>query len=70
MDIFTYICCENCNVCSRRRKINEKEAGDGPYFNIKFDEEPSSEKTLINIPTPGLNPVIAKRLLCQNERSI
>ena len=27
---FTFICCKNCNVCLKRPKINEKEAGDGP----------------------------------------
>ena len=28
---FTYICCKNCNdVCLKRPKINEKEAGVGP----------------------------------------
>ena len=31
--IFTYICCKNCNdVCLKRPKINEKEAGVGPFF--------------------------------------
>ena len=29
---FTYICCKNCNVCLKRPKINEKEAGVGPIF--------------------------------------
>ena len=28
---FTYICCKNCNVCLKRPKINEKEAGVGPF---------------------------------------
>ena len=29
---FTYICCKNCNdVCLKRAKINEKEAGVGPF---------------------------------------
>ena len=28
---FTFICCKNCNVCLKKTKINEKEAGDGPY---------------------------------------
>ena len=28
---FTY-CCKNCNVCFKRPKINEKEAGVGPFF--------------------------------------
>ena len=29
---FTYICCNNCNVCLKRPKINEKEAVVGPFF--------------------------------------
>ena len=29
--IFTYICCKNCNVCLKKMKINQKEAGDGPF---------------------------------------
>ena len=29
----TYICCKNCNdVCLNRPKINEKDAGVGPFF--------------------------------------
>ena len=28
---FTYYCCKNCNVCLKRSKINEKEAGVGPF---------------------------------------
>ena len=30
-DIFTLICCKNCIVCLKRPKINEKEAGVGPF---------------------------------------
>ena len=30
---FTFICCKNCyDVCLKRPKINEKEAGFGPFF--------------------------------------
>ena len=29
---FTFICCKNCKVCLERPKINEKEAGVGPFF--------------------------------------
>ena len=29
--LFTYICCKICNVCLKRLKINEKEAGIGPF---------------------------------------
>ena len=33
---FTYICCKNCNdVCLKRPKINEKEAGVGPFLKNK-----------------------------------
>ena len=28
---FTYICCKKCNVCLKRPKINEKEAGVGTF---------------------------------------
>ena len=31
---FTYICFKNCNVCLKRLKINKKEAGVGPFYNI------------------------------------
>ena len=32
--IFTYICCKNCNdVFLKRPKINKKEAGVGPFLN-------------------------------------
>ena len=29
---FTYICCKNCNVCLKRPKRNEKEAGVGAFL--------------------------------------
>ena len=29
---FTFICCKNCKVCLKRPKINEKEAGVGPFL--------------------------------------
>ena len=32
---FTFVCCEDCNVCLKRPKINEKEAGVGPIFKVK-----------------------------------
>ena len=35
MTFFTLICCKNCIVCLKRPKINEKEAGDGPF--LKFN---------------------------------
>ena len=31
MTFFTLICCKNCIVCLKRPKINEKEAGIGPF---------------------------------------
>ena len=35
-DIFTLICCKNCIVCLKRPKINEKEAGVGPFKKHKI----------------------------------
>ena len=32
---FTYNCCKNCNDCFKRLKINNKEAGVGPFFKKK-----------------------------------
>ena len=32
MDIFTYICSKNCNVCLKRPKINEKRLGLAHFF--------------------------------------
>ena len=37
---FTYICCKNCNVCLKRPKINEKEAGVGPFLILLPASEP------------------------------
>ena len=34
-DIFTLISCKNCIVRLKRLKINEKEAGIGPFFEKK-----------------------------------
>ena len=31
---FTYICCKNCNVCLKRPKNKQKEAGVGPFLKI------------------------------------
>ena len=31
-DIFYIFCCKNCIVCLKRQKINEKEAGVGPFL--------------------------------------
>ena len=37
MDIFTFICCQNCNnVCLKRPKINEKEAGVGSLKKVSL----------------------------------
>ena len=35
-DFFTYIYCKNCSVCLKRPKINEKEAGMGPFLRKLF----------------------------------
>ena len=32
MDLFALICFKNCIVRFKRQKINEKEAGVGPFF--------------------------------------
>ena len=37
MDIF-HISCKNSNVCLKRPKIDEKEAGDGPIFILDYLE--------------------------------
>ena len=42
---FTYICCKNCNVCLKRPKINEKEAGVGPFFNYRGRHNDAGEDT-------------------------
>ena len=45
---FTYICCKNCNdVCLKRTKINEKEAGVGPFFLKKQLRIYTSETKLV-----------------------
>ena len=37
---FTCICCKNCNdICLKRPKINEKEAGVGPFFKKNVQQE-------------------------------
>ena len=33
---FTYICCKNCNVCLKKTKINEKEAGMAHFFKKNY----------------------------------
>ena len=33
---FTLICCKNCIVCLKRQKINEKEAGVGPFLKNSY----------------------------------
>ena len=43
---FTYIFCKNCNVCLKRPKINEKEAGIGP-FQLRNDILQLTPKTFI-----------------------
>ena len=37
---FTFICCKNCDdVCLKRPKINEKEAGVGPFFKKRWKRD-------------------------------
>ena len=36
MTFFTLICCNNCIVCLKSPKINEKEARVGPFFKKKL----------------------------------
>ena len=43
---FTNICCKNCNVCLKRPKINEKEAGIGIIF---FKKRTYAENFVYNI---------------------
>ena len=38
MDILR-ICCKNGVVCLKRLKINEKEAGNGPFFKVTFKKK-------------------------------
>ena len=41
--IFFHIyCCKNCNVCLIRPKINEEEAGVGPFFKDDFEARSTS----------------------------
>ena len=35
---FFHICCKNCIVCLKKPKINETEAGVGPFFIKTFAE--------------------------------
>ena len=54
---FTFICSKNCNVCFKRPKINEKEAGFGPFYKRFIIEQYFTAKgtTLLkNGPTPAL----------------
>ena len=48
---FTFICCKNCNVGLKKTKINEKEAGFGPFFYHK-----------LNIPSASVEETSLKRL--------
>ena len=42
LTFFTFICCKNCNVCLKRPKINEEDAGVGPFFNESEGNEASA----------------------------
>ena len=41
MVIFTLICCENCIVCLKELKMNEKEAEDGPLKMVQLNTNKS-----------------------------
>ena len=40
----TFICCKNCNVCLNKTKVNDKEAGVGPFLNVICTELKSNCK--------------------------
>ena len=56
--LFKFVCCQNCNVCLKKTKINEKEAGDGPFLkkagskclkSLKFESDlPRSFVEIVN----------------------
>jgi len=50
MDItfFTFIYCKNCIVCLKRPKINEKEAGVGPFLKIVGTVDSDSQNGRVN----------------------
>ena len=56
---FTLICCKNCIVCLKRPKINEKEAGVGPFFKA------SIPPPMIQISTSYLKKMLLNMLCYQ-----
>ena len=60
---FTLICCKNCIVCLKRPKINEKEAGVGPFLKRNtvtkyiFNDSKKTRLFLHDAPPPPLSPV-------------
>ena len=55
---FTYICCKNCNVCLKRLKINEKEAGVGPFFKKYSNRFPIVSSYLLHTSCPRYSLVV------------
>ena len=50
MTFFTLVCCENCIVCLEGLKINEKEAGVGPF---KKEEDANQGLVQIDVTVRG-----------------
>ena len=46
---FTYYCCTNCNFCLKRPKINEKEAGLGPFKKNNHKTLSSNVGTIVRV---------------------
>ena len=45
---FKYICCKNCSdVCLKRAKMNEKDAGVGPFKKRDADADQSVKRIMI-----------------------
>ena len=44
---FTLMCCKNCIFCLKRLKINEKEAGVGPFYKKSWEGKIASCATKI-----------------------
>ena len=63
----TYICFKNRNVCLKRPKINEKEAGIGPFF--KKIKRNSWSSNLSRSHQGGHYGLAGKMVLAQNQLS-
>ena len=51
-------CCKNCNVCLKRPKINEKEAGVGPFFKKYSNRFPIVSSYLLHTSCPRYSLVV------------